>query len=85
MVPAIIELNLSGQHRLCWLDSHTGEALASLEVWWSTGAAAPGGVPQLGWSGPPTRPVGDAIETRGDSWVACAVQYLEQRPRQGGK
>ena len=48
MVPAI-ELNLSGQHRLCWLDSHTGEALASLEVWWSTGAAAPGGVPQLGY------------------------------------
>ena len=29
--------------------------------------------------------VEDAIETRGDRWVACAVQYLEQRPRQGGK
>ena len=29
--------------------------------------------------------VEDAIETRGDSWVACAVRYLGQRPRQGGK
>ena len=79
MVPAI-ELNLSGQHRLCWLDSHTGEALASLEVWWSTGAAAPGGVPQLGWSGPPTRPVGDAEFRAGLSLAERVLPLLADYP-----
>ena len=29
--------------------------------------------------------VEDAFEARGDGWVASAVRYLEQRPRQGGK